>query len=70
MPLFQVAFMKKAVVSAGTNQVLEPEKLLFGPETVVAADVTAAIVAACQKNETLKDVDPTTLQTIVKQFGA
>jgi len=70
MPLFQVAFMKRAVVNAGTNQVLEPEKLLFGPESVVAIDTSAAVVAAMQRFEGSKDIDPTTLQTIIKPFTA
>jgi len=62
MPLFEVAILEKPKKKSD-----EPERLVFGPEAVIAADPqSAGIVAVMGKNI---DVDMTRAEVLVRPFA-
>ena len=62
MPLFEVAILEKPKKKSD-----EPERLVFGPEAVIAADPqSAGIVAVMGQNI---DVDMTRAEVLVRPFA-
>ena len=64
MPLFEVAILERPTKKAREDGA--GEKLIFGPEAVVAADPQSAAIGACM-NRNLK-IDLTRSEVIVRPF--
>lgn len=66
MPLFEVAILELPVKKKDEEGI---EKLIFGPECMIAkSDKAAANRALIQNADKLADVDPDRLQVLVRPF--
>ncbi len=69
MPLFEVAILELPTKKE-SNEGTGTEKLVFGPEFVVAKDGQSAAIAAVLKNtEAAGKVDPARMQVLVRPFA-
>lgn len=67
MPLFEVAILEKP-----TQKEIEDgkgERLVFGPQAVVAADGQSAAIAAVMDSKEKVDVDRARMQVLVRPFA-
>lgn len=62
MPLFEVAILEKPKKKSDS-----PERLVFGPEAVIAADPQSAGIVAVMGKEL--DVDMTRAEVLVRPFA-
>lgn len=68
MPLFEVAIIQKPTkkeAEEGTGT----EKLLFGPQAVLARDQQSAAIAAVTGPNAPKELDMTRAEVLVRPFG-
>jgi len=66
MPLYEVAILEKPTKNAADNG--ESERLVLGPQTVIARDEhSAAVVAA--RSVKVDGVDPMRMQVLVRPFA-
>jgi hypothetical protein len=67
MPLFEVAILEQPTKKDAEEG--KAERLVFGPQAVVASDAQSAAIAAVMDNKGGMDVDRTRMQVLVRPFA-
>lgn len=67
MPLFEVAILEQPTKKEAEDG--KSEKLVFGPTAVVAADAQSAAISAVMGTDSLKEIDKSRMQVLIRPFA-
>lgn len=68
MPLFEIAILEKPITKKDIEDGVK-EKLVFGPQCILAKDADSAIIAVVMENsDKIKNIDRDKMEILVRPF--